>query len=147
MTFGRHFLVFPGKALEPGFSLCWSALGLVPLISSKGPADLDGKNSVVKMRVFFGSPPEKQAIYGERASAPSKKSVKLQSQLMSAGVLVYGCFGVFWPAPGCFGLLCLVCLGCSGLLWVALVGLFGLLWAALGCFGPLGLLRTAFVIG
>ena len=59
MTFGRHFLVFPGKAIEPGFSLSVSAFGLVPWISSKGPADFDGKNSVVKMRVFFGSPPKK----------------------------------------------------------------------------------------
>ena len=87
MTFGRHFLVFPGKALEPGFSFSWSALCLVPLISSKGPADIDGKNSVVKMRVYFGSPLKKQAIYGRCASAPSKKRVKMQSQLMPARVL------------------------------------------------------------
>ena len=78
---------FPGKALRPGFSLSGSAFGLVPLISSKGPADLDGKNSVVKMRVYFGSPLKKQAIYGERASAPSKKRIKMQSQLMPARVL------------------------------------------------------------
>ena len=78
---------FPGKALRPGFSLCWVALGLVPWISSKGPADIDGKNSVVKMRVYFGSPPKKQAIYGQCASAPSKKRVKMQSQLMPARVL------------------------------------------------------------
>ena len=77
---------FPGKAVEPGFSLCWSALGLVPLISSKGPADIDGKNSVVKMRLFFGSPPKKQAIYVGFPSAPSKKRVKMQSQLMPARV-------------------------------------------------------------
>ena len=70
------FIVFPGKAIEPGFSLCWAALCLVPLISSKGPADIDGKNSVVKMRVYFGSPLKKQAIYGDRASAPSKKREK-----------------------------------------------------------------------
>ena len=81
------FYDFPGKALRPGFSLCWSALGLVPLISSKGPADIDGKNSVVKMRVYFGSPQKKQAIYGNCASAPSKKRVKMQSQLMPARVL------------------------------------------------------------
>ena len=62
------------------------AFGLVPWISSKGPADIDGKNSVVKMRVYFGSPPKKQAIYGRRASAPSKKRVKMQSQLMPARV-------------------------------------------------------------
>ena len=63
------------------------AFGLVPWISSKGPADIDGKNSVVKMRVYFGSPLKKQAIYGRRASGPSKKPVKMQSQLMSARVL------------------------------------------------------------
>ena len=87
MTSGLHFMIFPGKALRPGFSLSVSAFGLVPLISSKGPADIDGKNSVVKMRVYFGSPLKKQAIYGERASAPSKKRVKMQSQLMPARVL------------------------------------------------------------
>ena len=87
MTLGLLFLVFPGKAVEPGFSLSGSAFGLVPLISSKGPADLDGKNSVVKMRVYFGSPLKKQAIYGNCASAPSKKRVKMQSQLMPARVL------------------------------------------------------------
>jgi len=79
--------IFPGKAVEPGFSFSWSALCLVPLISSKGPADIDGKNSVVKMRVYFGSPQKKQAIYGGRASGPSKKRVKMQSQLMPARVL------------------------------------------------------------
>ena len=79
-------MIFPGKAVEPGFSLCWSALCLVPLISSKGPADIDGKNSVVKMRFFFRSPPKKQAIYGGRASAPSKKLVKMQSQLVRVRV-------------------------------------------------------------
>ena len=64
-----------------------SALGLVPLISSKGPADLDGKNSVVKMRVYFGSPQKKQAIYVVFPSASSKKRVKMQSQLMPTRVL------------------------------------------------------------
>ncbi len=80
--------IFPGKALEPGFSFSFVAFGLVPWISSKGPADLDGKNSVVKMRVYFGSPPKKQAVYGGSASAPSKKRVKMQSQLMPARVFV-----------------------------------------------------------
>ena len=83
MTLGSLCQVFPGKATKPGFSFSWSALCLVPLISSKGPADIDGKNSVVKMRVYFGSPQKKQAIYGNCASAPSKKRVKMQSQLMS----------------------------------------------------------------
>ena len=32
-------------------------------------------------------PSKKQAIYGRRASAPSEKPVKMQSQLMSARVL------------------------------------------------------------
>jgi len=79
--------MFPGKATKPGFSFSWSALCLVPLISSKGPADIDGKNSVVKMRVYFGSPQKKQAIYVYCASASSKKRVKMQSQLMPARVL------------------------------------------------------------
>ena len=72
-----------------------SAFGLVPLISSKGPADIDGKNSVVKMRVYFGSPPKKQAIYGGSASAPSKKRVN--------GVTIDACARFFlerlWAPP------------------------------------------------
>ena len=79
--------MFPGKATKPGFSLSGSAFGLVPWISSKGPADFDGKNSVVEMPVFFGSPPKKQAIYGRCASAPSKKRVKMQSQLVLVRVI------------------------------------------------------------
>ena len=62
--------VFPGKATKPGFSFSFVAFGFVPWISLKGPADIDGKNSVVKMRVYFGSPLKKQAIYGIRASTP-----------------------------------------------------------------------------
>ena len=115
------------------------AFGLVPWISRKGPADFDGKNSVVKMRVFFRSPPKKQAIYGVCASAPSKKRVKMQSQLLPVRVFFSNSLLVsLWAALGCFGLLwaALDCLGRFGQRGVAL-GYSGLLWAALHCFGLL----------
>ena len=84
MTFGRHVLVFPGKATKPGFSL---SVGLWPCTVDQFEG-AGGFNSVVKMRVYFGSPLKKQAIYGGPASAPSKKRVKMQSQLMPARVFV-----------------------------------------------------------
>ena len=77
-----------------------------------------GENSVVKMKVFFRSPPKKQAIYGECPSAPSKKRVKMQSQLVLVRVFL-------------FEFVAYVALGCLGMLWAAL-GCFGLLWVALG---------------
>ena len=72
-----EFPVFPGKALGPGFSLCCRPLALYRGSVERGRRISVGENSVVKMKVFFRSPPKKQAMYVVCASAPSKKRVKM----------------------------------------------------------------------